>query len=784
MSDQTIPLRYEAVYKDGATAAMERTIAAAQKLDDKIAAVARTSAAGARGGVAALTTSFDELSQAAGRSANAAQTSLQRAAAATGSIADRMRAQAGQVSEAWKRVEIVDPFRDVPDAAAAAETATTRAAQSLRTAGTAAEAAAPRTAKLGAALGLAGSAAHAMGVQGAGALATMTGRVVQLADGAGPAAAVVGTLAAAVFAVNKAAEFGKSHLAEWNEQVAAMARVSGPAAEVVARAGEAARARRLATTAAAAGRSVDLQTLEAERRRLEGEVTFNSNVIGNLQRRGVGAGIEPGKLWDALDFTGDLAKLETAQRALRDAQDGLRDVERAITETKQEESSKRAEAARAEAEAQRRASDAIAASLRAQGAAEVATAREALQASRDAASMDRFDAQLAARRRRLDAESAVIAAGEGNEGARAERVRALGEAYALDVKRIEEERQRVWLEEFDRAQREKEEAEARESAAKLRADEQAAERAAEQARRAAERQAQLAEQYQERVLDATRQLHFDLAQEGRSETERAVAEAQERYAGLIEEARQHGQSTVALEEALAARIASIRARAAAAPVVVRAEAAGLPAAPTFQQATQQHAAEIVERVQSPANLAATAVNSLGSAFQRLGDNAMSGTMRAADAMRRFASDFVGSLRQIAAQQFAAQLIGSIFGAAAAPLPAPPIPSPGGPVQAPSGAFFAAGGVSAVPAIFGERGPEAAVPLSHGRRIPVELRGRADGGRSEVHVHHHHTWHVQALDPRGVAAVLAQSQDVVATLTAESLGRHAGLRRAVQQAARS
>lgn len=36
--------------------------------------------------------------------------------------------------------------------------------------------------------------------------------------------------------------------------------------------------------------------------------------------------------------------------------------------------------------------------------------------------------------------------------------------------------------------------------------------------------------------------------------------------------------------------------------------------------------------------------------------------------------------------------------------------------------FAEGGISNVPAIFGESGPEAAVPLPDGRRIPVELRG--------------------------------------------------------------
>jgi hypothetical protein len=39
--------------------------------------------------------------------------------------------------------------------------------------------------------------------------------------------------------------------------------------------------------------------------------------------------------------------------------------------------------------------------------------------------------------------------------------------------------------------------------------------------------------------------------------------------------------------------------------------------------------------------------------------------------------------------------------------------------------YASGGISVGPAIFGEAGPEAAVPLPDGRRIPVDLRG--EGG---------------------------------------------------------
>ncbi|MBP1856863.1 hypothetical protein [Rhizobium herbae] len=47
--------------------------------------------------------------------------------------------------------------------------------------------------------------------------------------------------------------------------------------------------------------------------------------------------------------------------------------------------------------------------------------------------------------------------------------------------------------------------------------------------------------------------------------------------------------------------------------------------------------------------------------------------------------------------------------------------------------FAGGGVSDRPAIFGEAGPEAAVPLPDGRRIPVDLRGAGSEGSTSVQV---------------------------------------------------
>ncbi|KQY21028.1 hypothetical protein [Rhizobium sp. Root483D2] len=46
--------------------------------------------------------------------------------------------------------------------------------------------------------------------------------------------------------------------------------------------------------------------------------------------------------------------------------------------------------------------------------------------------------------------------------------------------------------------------------------------------------------------------------------------------------------------------------------------------------------------------------------------------------------------------------------------------------------FAKGGIAAGPSIFGEAGPEAAVPLPDGRRIPVDMGSKGGGGQS-VHV---------------------------------------------------
>jgi hypothetical protein len=48
-------------------------------------------------------------------------------------------------------------------------------------------------------------------------------------------------------------------------------------------------------------------------------------------------------------------------------------------------------------------------------------------------------------------------------------------------------------------------------------------------------------------------------------------------------------------------------------------------------------------------------------------------------------------------------------------------------------LFAAGGVTKTPAVFGDDGPEAAVPLPDGRRIPVDLRGAGKSGTPIVNL---------------------------------------------------
>lgn len=69
------------------------------------------------------------------------------------------------------------------------------------------------------------------------------------------------------------------------------------------------------------------------------------------------------------------------------------------------------------------------------------------------------------------------------------------------------------------------------------------------------------------------------------------------------------------------------------------------------------------------------------------------------------------------------ILGSLFGGGGG----------GGFKITPGAGLFADGGISNKPAIFGEAGPEAAVPLPDGRHIPVKMMGGSSGGQQNVHV---------------------------------------------------
>jgi hypothetical protein len=105
-----------------------------------------------------------------------------------------------------------------------------------------------------------------------------------------------------------------------------------------------------------------------------------------------------------------------------------------------------------------------------------------------------------------------------------------------------------------------------------------------------------------------------------------------------------------------------------------------------------------------------------------------GTQKATDAIRQLAV-------QLAIAAAKAAILGQgplagLFGPAALPggQVSPAIASL---ISGGAGGLFARGGIADRPSIFGESGPEAAVPLPDGRRIPVDLRGSA--GEAKVTV---------------------------------------------------
>ena len=78
-------------------------------------------------------------------------------------------------------------------------------------------------------------------------------------------------------------------------------------------------------------------------------------------------------------------------------------------------------------------------------------------------------------------------------------------------------------------------------------------------------------------------------------------------------------------------------------------------------------------------------------------------------------------------------------------------------------FFADGGVSNSPAIFGEAGTEAAVPLPNGRSIPVNLNGQGGGG---IHISHELNVHVNADDSMDHEQARQQGREIGRAITAK------------------
>lgn len=83
---------------------------------------------------------------------------------------------------------------------------------------------------------------------------------------------------------------------------------------------------------------------------------------------------------------------------------------------------------------------------------------------------------------------------------------------------------------------------------------------------------------------------------------------------------------------------------------------------------------------------------------------------------------------------------------------------------------------------GERGPEAVVPLSGGRSVPVELRGMSGGGTTIVQ---HITFapQVHAIDAAGVAEWMDRHGPVMANQMAKQMNQHAALRQQTRDVAK-
>jgi hypothetical protein len=120
------------------------------------------------------------------------------------------------------------------------------------------------------------------------------------------------------------------------------------------------------------------------------------------------------------------------------------------------------------------------------------------------------------------------------------------------------------------------------------------------------------------------------------------------------------------------------------------------------------------------NFAKTIGDTMASAFTGFADAVLSG-VPALEAL----SDMLGNLGEQLLNSAISNFFTGLFGGT---LFGSPFRSTGGGVATLGNVgMFATGGVTNEPAIFGESGPEAAVPLPDGRSIPVTLSGGAAGG---------------------------------------------------------
>lgn len=144
------------------------------------------------------------------------------------------------------------------------------------------------------------------------------------------------------------------------------------------------------------------------------------------------------------------------------------------------------------------------------------------------------------------------------------------------------------------------------------------------------------------------------------------------------------------------------------------------------------------------NFAVTIGQSLADSFSSLADSVLSGV----DPLKALGDELgnIGkSLVSSGLQSFFSSLFGGGFGVAKTL-------GPTGSVLGGFGSYdlFAEGGITSRPAIFGEGGPEAAVPLPDGRSIPVTLNGgMKSGGGGEVLVR---------LDPGLVGQIMKQNEE--------------------------